>query len=460
MFTFFSTDSNVDHARWFRSGEATFHPFDLALPHEVAAAIDIQTNTRHNPEIPREGFVVAIRKRSWTTRKGETKEAWVADYIDQRKRRHIKTFKRKKDADAWLPSAKVQVREGTHTPDADSVTVAQAGDLWITTAEQNLERATVALYRQHLRDHIVPHIGATKLPQLSVPGVRAFEDTLSRNGCSRAMVVKIRNSLSGILTDAQERGMIAHNVVRDLRARRRRGKERQAERRERGKLKVGIDIPMPDEIKAILAHAEGRWRPLLLTAVFCGLRASEIRGLRWADIDFKKSELHVTQRADRFNTIGNPKTEDSERTVPIPPGVLSVLKSWKLECPKGSLDLVFPNGAGRIENHGNIVRRGLWPIQIEAGITVVEKDDNGKVVHEDAKPVIKAKYTGLHCMRHFFASWCINREVDGGLELPVKVVQERLGHSTAALTTDLYGHLFPRGDDTAKLAAGEARLLG
>jgi integrase len=71
-----------------------------------------------------------------------------------------------------------------------------------------------------------------------------------------------------------------------------------------------------------------------------------------------------------------------------------------------------------------------------------------------------AKYTGLHTLRHFYASWCINRQQDGGLGLPAKAVQERLGHSTIALTMDVYGHLFPRGDDAEELAAAERSLLG
>jgi integrase len=59
-----------------------------------------------------------------------------------------------------------------------------------------------------------------------------------------------------------------------------------------------------------------------------------------------------------------------------------------------------------------------------------------------------------------FASWCINRRADGGLELPLKLVQERLGHATVVLTSDRYGHLFPRGDDGSELAAAEQALLG
>ena len=63
-------------------------------------------------------------------------------------------------------------------------------------------------------------------------------------------------------------------------------------------------------------------------------------------------------------------------------------------------------------------------------------------------------------LRHFYASWCINRRVDGGLELPLKVVQARLGHASIQMTADTYGHLFPRGDDGAELAAAEKAFLG
>jgi integrase len=168
-----------------------------------------------------------------------------------------------------------------------------------------------------------------------------------------------------------------------------------------------------------------------------------LRGLRWADVDLKRNELHVRQRADYYRVMGALKSESGERTIPLAPMLANTLREWKLICPKGELDLVFPNGAGRIESHANIVNRGFIPAQIAAGVTT-----NGK-----------AKYTGLHSLRHFYASWCINRRVDGGLELPLKVVQARLGHASVQMTADRYGHLFPRGDDGAELAAAEKNFL-
>ena len=73
------------------------------------------------------------------------------------------------------------------------------------------------------------------------------------------------------------------------------------------------------------------------------------------------------------------------------------------------------------------------------------------VVDGEGKP----KY-GMHALRHFYASWCINRRADGGLELLAKTVQARLGHASIVMTLDVYGHLFPSHDDGTELAAAES----
>lgn len=411
---------------------------------------------------------MSVRKREWTTAKGEAKTAWVVDYVDTRGKRRLKTFRLKKEADAFSSNASVEVRQGVHVADSASATVNVAGALWLTTARASgLEPTTVAGYEAHLRLHIAPFIGAAKINTLGIPAVRAFEDELRAAGRSPAMIRKILVSLGTLLADAQERGLTARNVVRDVRGRRGSGDRRQ-EKRQKGRLKVGEDIPHREEIKAIVAALEGRWRPLILTAIFTGLRASELRGLRWKDLDLEKREVRVHQRADRFNAIGRPKSISGERTVPAPPIVVNALKEWKLACPRRDtgkvdadggkimvLDLVFPNGLGNVEQLNNIVRRGFQPAQIAAGVTV-----ETEALDDDGRPILEAKYTGLHSLRHFYASWCINRKEDSGLGLPPKVVQERMGHSTITMTMDTYGHLFPRGDDGDELAAAEALLLG
>jgi integrase len=378
---------------------------------------------------------MSVRKREWTTRKGEAKEAWIVDYADQEGERHIKTFKRKKEADAYAQQVGVDVRAGTHTPTSKSITVAQAAEDWIRAVKlEGREASTLAQYRQHAQ-HITKLIGNRKLANLTTPRVNAFRDDLLAT-MSRVMARKVLSSLKSLLRDAQRRGNVAQNVALAVKI--------SADKRGGGRLKVGVDIPTTGEIKAILAAA-GRWRPVLLTAIFTGLRSSELRGLRWLDVDLKAGELHVRQRADRYNEIGRPKSKAGDRTIPLGPLVLNALREWKLACPKGELGLVFPTPSGRIARHNNIVR-ALKSTMVAAGLT-----------NQDGKP----KYTGLHALRHFYASWCINPLDRGGQGLPPKVVQERLGHSSIVMTMDTYGHLFPPGDDADKrLAEAERALLG
>ncbi len=396
---------------------------------------------------------MSVRKRKWLTRSGQVREAWIVDYTDRQGERHIETFDKKKDADARHAEVKVDVRAGVHVAPSKSVTVKEAGKSWIAAVEAaGLERATIKQYKEHVDQHIVPFIGTVKLSDLSAQAVRKFEDRLREEGRSPAMVRKVVGSLGSLLAVAQEQGLAARNPVRDLRRNRRRGKERNAEKRQKGKLKIGVDIPTPAEVKAIIGNVKGRWRPLLIVATFTGLRASELRGLRWKDIDLKKGELHVRQRADRFNEIGKPKSAAGERVVPFGRFVVNTLKEWKLACPKSEGDLAFPNGDGNVESLANIINRGLVPAEIAARVTVHLLDNQSKPkLDEDGKPMVKAKYTGMHSLRHFYASWCINRPEEGGLGLPPKIVQERLGHSSITMTYDRYGHLFPRGDD-AKLS--------
>lgn len=410
---------------------------------------------------------MSVRKREWTTAKGEKKFAWVVDYSDMAGKRRQKTFAKKKAADAFAATATVEVREGVHVADSVSATIEAAGKLWIAGASASgLERSTVEQYSIHLRKHIIPFVGAVKLSSLSIARVRAFEDSLREADRSPAMIKKVLVSLGTLIADAQERGLVARNIVRDLKGRRGSGDKRQ-EKRQKGRLKIGVDIPTREDAKALVAVLHGRWRPLILTAIFCGLRPSELRGLRWKDVDLQKGEIRVHQRADQYNEIGAPKSISGERTLPAPPMVINGLKEWKLSCPKRDtgkldaagekvmvLDLVFPNSVGKVEQLNNILRRGLHPLWVAAGIAI-ETDDLDK----DGKPIMAPKYTGMHALRHFYASWCINRRKDGGLELPPKVVQERLGHSTIAMTMDTYGHLFPRGDDAEEMAAAERAFL-
>jgi integrase len=380
---------------------------------------------------------MSVRKHHWTTRKGEPREAWLVDYRDAQGNRCAKFFRKKKEADTYHASVKVDVAAGVHVAPSKSITVKQAAEDWIKFVEsEKRERATLSNYRQSVARHIVPRLGNVKLSALTTPRIQKFRDDLLSD-LSRNAARDVLGRLKAILKDARRRGNVVHDAAADVVI--------QMSSRHRPRLAVGTDIPSREDIRRIIEAApEGRARTLIMTAALSGLRASELRGLRWRDADLQHGMLRVRQRADRYNAIGSPKSRAGERDVPIPPMVVNTLKVWKLACPnKGDDGLVFGTRKGTPDRHTNILDRIWLPVQIKAG-----------VVGASGKP----KYPGLHSLRHFYASWCINRKTDGGMELPAKTVQARLGHASIMITLDRYGHLFP-SDTGDELAAAERALF-
>ena len=367
---------------------------------------------------------------------GEEIVWWLADYFDGAGKRHQRRFKTKKEAATHHDQMKVAIRAGQHVSLPHDLTVAGAADKWLAkvTADDR-ERGTHKQYETHVRRHILPRIGSQKLSKMSKAHVEAFRDGLIKGvgdhhqPLSRAMASKVMVSLKSILRANGVTHLGDHVRV-------------EMSRRSKEKLEAGRDIPTPAEVTRLLKVATGRWKALLMVAALTGLRASELRGLRWKDVDLKSGEVHVRQRADAWNTIGPPKSDGSRRTVPIGPELVSELRRWKLACPISKLDLVFPTSVGTVENHKNTYL-GVEKVMLRAG--VVDRDGNPKF--------------GLHSFRHFFASWCINPKSAGGRELPVKVLQTLLGHSSIVMMLDIYGHLFPSATDRQELALSEKLLL-
>ena len=387
---------------------------------------------------------MSIRKRTWKTSKGESKEAWIVDYADAAGKRRQKTFDNKKERSGRLSGAgESRCRRGSPRTGQHEHHGRGGGGSWLTTCRgRELERATLEGYERHAQMHIAPAIGTMKLSRLTAPLVRQFEDNLRAGGRRRRW--SGGPGLPRVDLGRRAEAALCLAMPFAIFANRTKGAERRADRRQKGKLKIGVICEPAAKSGHSSRVLKGRWRPILLTAVFTGLRASELRGLRWADVDLTKSEIHVRQRADRFNVIGRPKSESGERTIPLPPIITNTLREWKAACPIG--DLVFPNGSAKIETHSNIVKS-------RAGAFYASKP---------ASSTPMARRNARACMLCAISMprGASIRIKDGGLGLSAKAAQNRLGHATIAMTLDTYGHLFPSGDDGSELAAAQNRLLG
>lgn len=388
--------------------------------------------------------MATIRKRKLAS--GDTR--WQVDYRDQEGSRRHKQFATKREADAWLVQARAQVAAGTHVVESASITVSQACELWVSQGTlEELEESTLRQRRQHTDLHIKPAIGSVKLSKLSTPAVEAFRDKLVGT-LSRPLARAVLSSFKGVLSEARRRGHLHKNPAEDTVVR--------ISSRDEDE----VAVPSKEHIRVIVEKVPERWRALILTALFTGLRASELRGLTWDNVDLKAAVLHVRQRADFRNVIGPTKTKAGRRKIPLAPIVVDTLKAWrvagsgrskprdKLLETGGSraLDLVFPSRRGRILTATSIHKQCWRPLQLQNGMV---KPGSRSPETPDGQPL----YT-FHSLRHAAASLFIEQGWSP------KRVQQVMGHSSITVTYDTYGHLWPSDeDDRASMISIEDRLL-
>jgi len=145
------------------------------------------------------------------------------------------------------------------------------------------------------------------------------------------------------------------------------------------------------------------WRPLIVTAIFTGMRASELRGLAWSQVDFDAGLIKVRQRADRYNHLGMPKSKAGRREIPMAPLVANTLREWGLACPTTTLDLVFPSERGEVIWHTNLYKQCFLALlaACELMVLVPAKSEGGQ-------PRTQPPYN-FHALRHAAASLFIEQ---------------------------------------------------
>ena len=205
---------------------------------------------------------------------------------------------------------------------------------------------------------------------------------------------------------------------------------------------IGVDLPRltstkrrylrHDQLHA-LATASGRYRVLVLTLGYCGLRWGEASALRVHSIDLERGRLNITDAVTEVNgetVFGSPKSHQA-RWLPVPAFLLEDLRAEI--AGKDPDDLVFASPHGAVLRVANF-RRGYF---------------------DRAAKQIRVSGLVPHELRHTAASPAISEGAS------VKSVQRMLGHASATLTLDRYGHLFPDElDDVARRMDEAARQSG
>lgn len=277
---------------------------------------------------------------------------------------------------------------------------------------------TVALYRQRLRDLVLPSIGGRRVDLVDVQDLRRMVDRLGQ-AYAPGTVTSALNITSGLLRYAVKQGYTVRNVVRDLDRDDRPGSRRQTEPRY-------LDA---DQVEHLLAALGDTFRPIAATCGYAGLRISEALGLRWADVDFDAGTLRVEQQLDDdLTTRPETKSAASTATVGMVPALERELRAWRQRQAAGELrhggsraELVFTTMRGRPQSRRNALR-AVHHAGTQAGLNVPG-----------------APRVGLHDLRHSL----IGLGLAGGLT--IAEVAELARHANAGVTATMYAGLSETG---------------
>jgi integrase len=403
--------------------------------------------------------MASIRKRTWTTSKGEKRQGFAVDYFDRQGTRQRRQFDTRGEANDFRITVENEIRSGTYRPEAAKVLVRDLAELFLDHCRGRMERGermtrkNFRVYEGYIRNYICPDpewhaakhaapgsknpallgkgLAHYKLAELTVGIVNRFRDDLRATGLSVATTRKIIGMLQVMLAYGISIDLLAFNAARDVEVIATRADEARQ-----------IIPPDPDVMRQLIDLADERFRVILMFAASTGVRAGELHAFRWKHVDFQRRELRVETRVDNFRTEDVPKTRAGLRTIPLGEALVRALLGWrqKTHYPQ-SADLIFPNFRGEYWNHDAMVKSKWRPLFKRLAAEWKKQMRNEQ-----------PEFFNWHALRHFAIScW-----IDAGLQ--PKTVQTFAGHSSLQVTMDRYGHLFRSDSHAAAMDAIAANI--
>ena len=285
-------------------------------------------------------------------------------------------------------------------------------DGWLESATGSLKASTVAFYRGTLNRYIFPVLGTRLVSSIRRADCRELVAKCRAKGLAVATVRGMARTLSVVLASAVEDELLPANPALRLGKYLRRGDEPETE-------PDSFSREEAERLVAVAAECFPEWHPWVLTGLRTGLRAGELLGLQWGDVDWRGRYLEVTRSIVRGQQT-TPKNHQRRR-VDLSPQLRTVLRRWRavqsaesIKRGAGQPLWIFPSASGTPLDESK-VRKAFRQILDRAGL------------HR----------RGPHQMRHTFASLLLQAGV------PVTYVSRQLGHRDSAITLRVYAHWLP-----------------
>ena len=332
----------------------------------------------------------------------------------KRKQQWVSVKGTKKEAEKRLSELVSQLDNGIYIK-PKKTTLTEYLNMWLNEyAKNNLSPRGFERYSGIIRKHLIPDLGKVILTQLKPEHLQKHYTTKLNDGLS-ARTVRYHHALIHVaLQTAVKWGLVSRNVADAV----------DPPRIRRNEMQTWDE----DEVNQFLEYAkDSPYYSLFYTALFTGMRRSELLALRWQDIDFIYGQIYVNrslhQLKDGSFIFTQPKSAKSSRTIALTPSTILMLKEYqeqqRLERDmSGNLltdnDLVFSNLEGK-PLRPNTITRAWTMLSAKCGLKVIR----------------------FHDARHTHASLMLKQGIHP------KVVQERLGHSSIQMTIDTYSHVAP-----------------
>lgn len=359
---------------------------------------------------------------------------WRARYRDAHGAEHARHFTRKIDAQSWLDSVTTALQTGLYVdPNKGKVTTADWARRWLD-GQAHLKPSTRERYAGILREHILPRWADVQLIDVTHADVQGWITLLTAKR-SPASVRKIHRVFSLILKTAVKDGRLARNPAAEINLPRPVSSEhRYLTHEEVEALAHACASPPAERSKHGPKHVSWNeeYRLVILFLAYTGCRWGEMAALRVGSVDFLRRRAKIVEAVTLVRgvpTWGTPKGHE-RREVPLPPFLVDELAAHV--AGKQPDELLFTATKG-------------GPLRSQ--------------IFQRAVLTRAAASIGLDCfhpheLRHTAASLAIAAGAD------VKVVQQMLGHKSATMTLDLYGHLFEHRLDEVGAAMDAARPRG
>jgi integrase len=304
----------------------------------------------------------------------------------------------KKDAERVRIDKLKELNDGTYK-EIPKTTFNEFADLWLKNhAEVNVKPATFRIYSDTVNKNFKPALDSLKLTDITTVDLQTYIGDRLKSVSPSSVGIEV-TIMKLMFKHAYRWGFLKQNPADFV------DKPKAA--------KPEIDLLTPDEVTTLLEHTKSHYRVAFLTDVMTGLRAGELWGLKWEDVDWNSKQIHVKRSLwkQQFQT---PKSKYSIRRIDIPDMLVRELKKWKLASPVSKDDVIFPSPRGKRSEHINVHGEHFKPALRRAGL----------------------RHVSFHSLRHTNASMRIQAGQN------IKYISVQLGHASIQITLDIYGHLF------------------